>query len=96
MIRALVLTATLLLATTSAQAWEANFRRCDISKILTKAEIITHGDENESVTVTITPEDIPALTKGFAVLKQCDKFWACVAKREAGEVKHCYLPRSRG
>ena len=49
--------------------------------------------DGSSVFVTITPADIPAIERGIKVLKQCRKFWACVERRTAGKVKHCYLPR---
>jgi uncharacterized cupredoxin-like copper-binding protein len=93
------LLAALLLATAvvSAQAtetWEASFRKCDLGKTFAKDDTITAYD-GSTVFVTITPEDIPAIEKGIAVLKQCRKFWTCVSERNAGKMKHCYMPKDR-
>ena len=78
---------------TAAQAkWEASFRKCDIGKSFAKADTLQPPDGSR-VFVTITPADIPAIEQGLKVLKQCRKFWACVDRRMAGKVKHCYMPR---
>ena len=86
--------ALLLLASTAAQAaeWEASFRKCDIGKSFAKADTLQPPDGSQ-VFVTIKPEDIPQIEEGIKVLKQCRKFWKCVERRMAGQVKHCYLPR---
>ena len=91
--------AVLLVAGTSAVSaqatdWEASFRKCDLGKTFAKDNTIAAYD-GSTVFVTITPEDIPAIVKGVAVLKQCRKFWACVAERDAGKVNHCYMPKDR-
>jgi hypothetical protein len=89
----LLLLATLLATTpVHAATWEASFRKCDIGKSFAKADTLQPPD-GSSVFVTITPADIPALERGIKVLKQCRKFWACVERRTAGKVKHCYMPR---
>src|SRR5262249_37294884 len=80
-------------ASTAAQAdWEASFRKCDIGKSFAKADTLQPPDGSQ-VFITITPADIPALERGTKVLKQCRKFWACVDRRTAGKVKHCYMPK---
>jgi len=76
----------------AAEQWEASFRKCDIGKSFAKDDTIVSEDGSQ-IFVTITPADIPAIEKGLKVLKQCDKFWKCVEQREAGKVKHCYMPK---
>src|SRR5262249_55550864 len=91
--RRLLLLATLLATPpVHAATWEASFRKCDIGKSFAKGETIM-AEDGSQVFVTITPADIPAIERGIKVLKQCRKFWACVARRMAGKVRHCYLPR---
>lgn len=94
-------TATLLLLLTTAATaqanygdWETSFRKCDIGKSFAKEETII-AEDGSRIFVTITPADIPALEAGIAVLKQCRKFWDCVAQREQGKVKHCYMPKEK-
>src|SRR5262249_35389210 len=72
--------------------WEASFRKCDIGKQFRKDETIT-TIEGDLVFVTITPADIPAIERGIAILKKCNKFWTCVRERNAGKKRRCRLPR---
>jgi hypothetical protein len=91
----LLLAAALALAPTAAPAstqWEANSRRCAIDRWFTKGEGAFEYDTGR-VLVVISPEDIPALEKGIALLKHCDKFWSCVRKRSAGEKRRCRIPK---
>ena len=76
----------------AAEEWTSNFRRCDVTRFVAKEEMDNYADGSGSL-VFITPDDISALERGLAVLKQCKKFWECVNRRDAGLVKHCYLPK---
>jgi hypothetical protein len=96
--KSLLLAAALAVASTAALAateWEASFRRCEIDKWFTKGEDAFEFTGEGRVLVSITPADVPAIEKGIAVLKKCNKFWACVREREAGKRRHCYLPKRR-
>jgi len=86
----LALTLTPALAATE---WEANFRRCEMDKWFYRNVDAYEFTAEGSLLVSITPDDIPAIEKGLAVLKRCSKFWTCVAERNIGRRKHCYLPK---
>ena len=80
-------------AATAATEWEANFRRCEIDKWFTRGEDAYEFSAEGKVLVSIKPADVPAIERGIAILKRCNKFWTCVRERDAGKKKRCYLPR---
>jgi hypothetical protein len=80
-------------AALAAEPWETNFRRCEIDKWFTKGEDAFEFDGEGKLLVSIKPADVPAIERGIAVLKKCNKFWACVRERDAGKKRHCYLPK---
>jgi hypothetical protein len=82
-------------AAPAATEWQASFRRCAVDKWFTKNEDAFEFTAEGRVLVSITPADVVAVEKGIAVLKKCNKFWACVRERDAGRKRHCYLPKRR-
>ena len=77
----------------AAEEWPGDFRHCYLQKTFAMADLdIVYG--GDSVVAFITSEDLGALTKGLAMLRQCQKFWACVNRRDEGKVRHCFLLRS--
>jgi len=89
LIAALLLAAAVTGARADVPQWEASFRKCDIGKSFAKDDTLQPPDGSQ-VFVTITPADVPAIERGLAILKRCDKLWTCVRDRNAGKVKHCY------
>jgi len=86
----------LTLAATPASAatdWEASFRRCEMDKWFYRNQDAYEFTAEGSLLISITPADVPAIERGLAVLKQCDKFWTCVRERNAGAKKHCRMPK---
>jgi hypothetical protein len=78
--------------TSAATEWEANSRRCTLDRWYTKGEDAYEFD-GDKLLITITPKDIPAIEKGIALLRVCDKFWACIRERDAGKKKRCHIPK---
>jgi hypothetical protein len=81
----------------AGESWEFDFRKCHVQKRFPQGEYMTGGTffptgENE-VTITIDSDEISELEKAVTLLKKCDKFWNCVADREKGKRKHCYMPK---
>ena len=82
-----------LLLTTSAHAveeeatWSVSFRKCAIDRSLSDLD-------KQLSFFAIEPRDIPALERGIVVLKRCKIFWECVARRDEGKVRHCFLRRN--
>jgi hypothetical protein len=50
-------------------------------------------DDEKAVKVFIDSRHIDELETALAFLKKCHKFWTCVAERDAGKRKHCYMPK---
>jgi hypothetical protein len=51
------------------------------------------SDEINQIMVFIGADFISDLEKALTFLKKCRKFSDCLDKRDAGKVKHCYIPR---
>jgi|SRR5215467_12260829 len=89
------------------QKWEADTeRRCYVratfehdAKDMRNVSGIMFGDNDQvwvgengkEVTVDLRLDDILELQKHVRALKKCEAFWQCLADREAGKVKHCYV-----
>ena len=96
--KSLLLATVLALAPTAATAateWEANFRRCEMDKWFYRDKDVYEFSAEGSLLVTITPADVPALEKGIALLKRCDRFWRCVRARDndVGKKRVCRIPK---
>jgi hypothetical protein len=81
--------------------WDLNFRRCDVAIHLYRPSKESPGLEwqvvdGAQVSIWFGPEVKRKLKNAAVLLELCDKFWACVVKRDArgkGAPKHCYPPR---
>jgi len=69
---------------TASTEWEANFRRCEMDKWFSRDVDAYEFTAEGKVLVSIKPEELPAIEKGIAILKKCNKFWTCVREREDG------------
>jgi hypothetical protein len=86
----LILTLTPALAATE---WEANSRRCAIDKWFSRDVDAYEFTAEGKVLVSIKPADIPAIERGIAILRHCDRFWRCVRERDAGKIRRCRIPK---
>jgi hypothetical protein len=91
--------AALVLATGTAHAegWEIDCRRDRIYKEFPKSDtpgVWTSEGEDGSTFAAIERKELDEIAKAIAEarreFKKCDRFWQCVADRDAGKVKHCY------
>jgi hypothetical protein len=86
--------AALFLATGAAHAtsdpddvkWFFSGRNCHIRQPL---EARQEGWDS----VAIGLDELLEMQKFIPMLKKCEKFYKCLEKRDAGKVKHCYLPK---
>jgi hypothetical protein len=83
-----------------AEGWEIDCRRDRIYKEFPKPDahglpnVWTSEREDGSTFAAIDRKEFDEIAKAIAEarreFKKCDRFWQCVADRDAGKVKHCY------
>jgi hypothetical protein len=95
----------IIVSTRAADAWEGNFRRCDVSFQFSQGILtLTAGQKGIDLDIRSKSTEevgepkpsISSMRKALDFLQKCDKFWTCVADRDLSphpKHKHCFLPR---